>query len=140
MNNTTLDGHQAPVPTVTTDVVPEEEYISKRLLRGLSATGGESFEDERISERLLREHRVPRVQFYVDLAEAVDPEYMYRRVEEEFLKLGLVVERLADSVAPYETYSRAHFHVSNHRTGRFHMEKLVVVIVEGKFVSITTFP
>lgn len=117
--NTTIDGHPAPV---------------------LQVTRSEIFEDEEISERLLREQRVPKAQFNVDLENAVDPEYIYKRVEEEFLKLGLGVERLTDVVAPYEPYSRAHLYVSNHRTGKYHMKKLVVVLVEGKFVSITTFP
>jgi hypothetical protein len=103
-------------------------------------TRSEIFEDEPISEELLRERRIPAASFNVDLAETVGPELVFRRVEEEFQRLGLEVKRLTDIVAPYETYSRAHIRVSNRRTGEHHMEKLVVVLVEGKFVSITTFP
>ena len=117
--STTHSGHQAPVIRVTrTDII----------------------EDEHISDRLLREQRIPRVSFNVDTVKTIDPRYIFRRVGREFQKLGLKVECIADNVAPYETYSRAHLHVSNHRTGRFHMEKLVVVLVEGKFVSVTALP
>lgn len=117
--NTTHSGHQAPDLTVIRDDIIENEHIS---------------------DRLLREQRIPRVSFNVDLAEAVDPHYIFRRVEEEFQKLGLKVERIADTAAPYQSYSRMHMHVSNHRTGKHHMQKLVVVLVEGKFVSVTTLP
>jgi len=117
--NTTLYGHHVPV---------------------LEITRSEIFEDEPISEKLLREQRIPKVSFNVDLAEVVDPQCIFRRVEEEFQRLGLKVGRIADYVAPCGDYSRAHIHVSNHRFGRNYMERLVVILVEGTFVSVTALP
>jgi hypothetical protein len=106
----------------------------------LEVTRSEVFEDEHISEKLLRERRIPTASFNVDLVEVVSPEFIFKRVEEEFQKLGLEVRRVALIVAPCGDYSLVHIHVSNRRIGRYHMEKLVVVLVEGKFVSVTTLP
>jgi hypothetical protein len=118
--NTTLDGHPAPV---------------------LQVTRSEIFEDEPISEKLLREHRIPRVSFNVDLAHPIDPERIFQRVQVQFLELGFETERVFTESA-LTGHSLAHIRVSsvNRRTREIRSEKLVVVLVEGSFVSVTIFP
>lgn len=118
--NTTLDGHPAPV---------------------LQVTRSEIFEDEIISEKLLREHRIPRMSFNVDLAHPIDPEHIFQRVQTEFQTIGLQTERIFVENT-LTGHSLAHIRVSsvNRRTREVRSEKLIVVLVEGVFVSMTTFP
>lgn len=115
-----LDGHPAPV---------------------LQVTRSEIFEDEPISEQLLREHRIPRMSFNVDLAHPIDPERIFQRVEIQCFEIGLETERVFVKTA-LTGHSLAHIRVSsvNRRTREVRATKLLVVLVEGLFVSMTTFP
>ena len=105
----------------------------------LGITREEIIEDN-LTDALLDRREIPSVSFNVDLVRAVTPEFMFLRVEEEFRKLGFVTE-CVDTVYTH-SYARTHIRVSsvNRRTKEIRMSKLVVVVVEGKFVSVTTFP